>query len=137
MLSYYTIWYHIIQYGIIVYNMISYRTIWYLILYNMMSYYTIWYHIIQYGIIWGSLFRTHVILTPGACGREVPNCGKWHLIRGIWGWVPNHKTNKEFICLLRSGPSKRLKTIKKTLLCFNEFQYVHKYYINMHIRFYT
>ena len=57
MISYYTIWYHIIQYGIILYNMVSYCTIWYhivqygIILYNMVPYCTIWYHIVQYGII--------------------------------------------------------------------------------------
>ena len=27
--------------------------------------------------------RTHVILTPGACGREVPSRGRCHLIRGL------------------------------------------------------
>ena len=56
MVPYCTIWYHIVQYGIILYNMVSYCTIWYhvqygIILYNMVSYCTIWYHIIQYGII--------------------------------------------------------------------------------------
>ena len=57
MVSYCTIWYHIVQYGTILYNMVSYCTIWYhivqygIILYNMASYCTIWYHIIQYGII--------------------------------------------------------------------------------------
>ena len=30
MVSYYTIWYYIIQYGIILYNMVSYYTIWYM-----------------------------------------------------------------------------------------------------------
>ena len=53
MVSYCTIWYHIVQYGIILYNMVSYCTIWYhivqygTILYNMVSYCTIWYHIVQ------------------------------------------------------------------------------------------
>ena len=51
MVSYCTIWYHIVQYGIILYNMVSYCTIWYhivqygIILYNMVSYCTIWYHL--------------------------------------------------------------------------------------------
>ena len=56
MVSYCTIWYHIVQYGTILYNMVSYCTIWYhivqygIILYNMISYCTIWYHIILYYI---------------------------------------------------------------------------------------
>ena len=47
MVSYYTIWYHIIQYGIIFYNMVSYYTISYhivqydIILYNIILYYNI------------------------------------------------------------------------------------------------
>ena len=58
-----TIWYHIIQYGIILYNMVSYCTIWYhivqydIILYNMVSYCTIWYHILPYFIIFYSMFH--------------------------------------------------------------------------------
>ena len=45
MIPYCTIWYHIVQYGIILYNMASYCTIWHhivqygIILYNMVSYY--------------------------------------------------------------------------------------------------
>ena len=44
-IAYCTIWYHIVQYGIILYNMVPYCTIWYhivqygIILYNMVSYY--------------------------------------------------------------------------------------------------
>ena len=49
--------YHIVQYGIILYNMVSYCMIWYhivqygIILYNMISYCTILYYIVLYYII--------------------------------------------------------------------------------------
>mgnify|MGYP006893450698 CR=1 FL=1 len=46
----------------------------------------------QWHVIWGSLFWTHVILTPGACRREVLR-GVWGRrsggIRRIRGWIPN------------------------------------------------
>ena len=54
-------------------------------------------YIIQY-VVWGSLLRTHVILTPGAWGIEVPNCASWpwsgekwwiRWIRWIRGWIPD------------------------------------------------
>ena len=56
MISYWSIWYHIVQYDTILYNMMPYCTIWYrivqygTILYNMIPYCTIWYHIVQYAI---------------------------------------------------------------------------------------
>ena len=37
------------------------------------------------GIIWGSLFRTAVILTPGACGPGVPWRGPWTRSAGSGG----------------------------------------------------
>ena len=49
---------------------------------------------------WGSLLRTHVILTPGARGREVPSRGSWHLIQRIGqikqrGWIRGCVPNRE------------------------------------------
>ena len=77
MISYCTIWYHIVQYDIILYNMISYCTILYhsaqydIILYYLTSYCTIWCHIAQYDIllnmisyctIWYNIVQYDIIL---------------------------------------------------------------------------
>ncbi len=37
-------------------------------------------------MFWGSLL-THIILTPGACGREVPSRSWWHLTDSMIRWV--------------------------------------------------
>ena len=53
-------------------------------------------------LIWGSLFWTHVILTPGACGREVPRGGWGTLSAGPGGSGESGESGDEFqksICL--------------------------------------
>ena len=63
-------WYHIVQYGTILYNMVPYCTIWYhivqygTILYNMIPYCTIWYHIVQYAIWY------HICFFRGLCIKD-------------------------------------------------------------------
>ena len=87
MIPYCTIWYHIVQYGSILYNMVPYCTIWYhivqygIILYNMVSYCTIWYHIVQYGIILYNMVSYYYIVQYGIIlYNMVSYCTIWYHI---------------------------------------------------------
>ncbi len=67
MISYCTIWFHIVQYGTILYNMVSYCTIWYhIVQYGIILYYIILYCIILYYII----FRRRLSRLPGSLSRQ-------------------------------------------------------------------